>query len=223
MKAVRQTAGVALGVLGIACMVPSTAGSARGDLILGIVGLVAAAIYSEMNMPSVENAATHLARMRLYPWFSRLSEEPRLTPDIVPTITAANDAHAITVIESRQTDEFMTESLNAMSRELYGRARDRTDARSLHRIWNGWVKHTRAEVVQIAETALTPLATKEAALAQAYRSTLPGMMISCLITTLFEDVLVDMLVYRDVDQLFAAGHMVCGWSGEFPEGSLVVY
>jgi len=154
-------------------------------------------------------------------WFGAVGEPIRTAVAQPLTISRVRSwPDTLRVMRTRQTDEFLTESRNLLYAESNAMSLKRMSQKDLARSFNRWVDEVHAEIegpVNAACTRLPPDVAGE------YRDTLRWLLLMASVVAYHGLSNMTNRLYASAFDLLADGHCVCGWAGEFPSGSLVVY
>jgi hypothetical protein len=126
------------------------------------------------------------------------------------------------VIESDETEEFLTGSQNHLYREHEQALKGKLPAKVYVTEFNNWIDGTRQQIEHVASIACRS-ALIPTEIGKTYYSTLSWMIQKACVIYQFDEYIKENRLYVSVIDLLKKGHCVCGWSGEFPQGNLVVY
>lgn len=156
------------------------------------------------------------ARIRTAPWFARCGE-PFSSAVSVPVETVGSWAAALAACAAPARETAQLEAGNQLSAWLSRHARDR------YREWNDLIRRHQAEVV----TPLTERVLRPVAEARGLDPVFVGAVEWDILHALMENSYLDTghraFFFLELLTVYEAGHYPCGWSGDWPEGRLLVF
>ena len=162
-----------------------------------------------------------LKELRTLNWFAN-SGGPLAAPmpPWVPVTRVDSWDEAVRVMRSTDTGHFLTDSQNELHRERSAAMGDLKAQAKATRAFNTRADSMGDEYVRTAALACASLPSK---VRDVYESKLRWMIVKAVVIAQYDEVIVENRLYWHILGLFRAGHCVCGWDGEYPDDSLVVY
>lgn len=174
-------------------------------------------------MDSSRRVINFLEELRGVAWFHAIGQPLAIGPPQGLEVSRVGSwERALRVIRSRQTDEFLTRSRNYLYRERDARVRGTKPQKILVNEFNNWISSTRPCIRSIAEAA-SGSATVPPCVSDDYPDVLVWLIGMACVVYQFDEYIKENRLYCYISDLLKAGHCVCGWDGEYPDGSLVVY
>jgi hypothetical protein len=120
------------------------------------------------------------------------------------------------------TEKFFVESRNSLFREKDDGLKGRAPPKALHNTYSLFSKRLRSKVLETTDSirSCIPLDDEAAKLLADYTQWIVAM--ACVVQE-YEEIIRVQRTYTDLAKLLLDGHCVAGWSGDYPDGNLVVF
>lgn len=155
-------------------------------------------------------------RVRRIDWFSRVGKPPAFNLTM-PVLQVVNWAEAVESCQNPGWDTAQLEAQNQLTMWLHNHAR------AHYQRWNEFViKHKEDVVTPLSETVLLPFQQRhslDVAVVQSVQwDVLGALMANTYLSSGHRS-----FFFLELLWVYEAGHMPCGWQGEWPVGKLLVY
>lgn len=166
--------------------------------------------------PEVEQFLRRISEMRNLPRVGiDLAIQP---PRGLSVCRVRNWREAVEVMLSRDTSNFLIDSSNELHRERSDALAQTGPKGVLGHEFNPWIGTIRPAVRKAAEDLCSILnANPKCA------DSLAWMLAMTCVLYQYDEHIIRNRLYAYVGDVFLSGHCVCGWKGDYPEGSLVIY
>jgi hypothetical protein len=154
--------------------------------------------------------AVTLDRLEKADWFARVGVK-----DTSVAMVLSNWDDALEYRHSEQWQYLRLEARNQYCERLALRSRDRFVK------WNDIVNEMKKTTIPLV-TRKTEAVMRQYDLPKAFRGAVDWDILAVFMESEYADI-IDPGFYAGLAYWYAAGHFPCGWHGEYPKGSLVVY
>lgn len=193
-------------------------GTLTEDQATELARLMNAPIFAESASPAFVSKRRFVTcdlapRLSKISWLSRCGEP---LPDLglsMSLVRARDWAHATACLSDDAWGDIQLEAQNQLTEWLF------THARTKYRGWNKLVDRHKEKVLK----PLLKKLKKERRLGQVVLDSISWDVLSALMESSYLPSRHPCFFFLELLEVYAAGHLPCGWEGEWPQGGLIVF